>query len=119
MSKKQKEGRRIKSLHPMDTVSPYIMPTRIGAMNLFKDSFDMSKAEEYIIAKRKEGLNNFGFVHLLIAAYVRGIASRPGVNRFIRGQRLFARNKITVILSINMASNADIIINVINKGIGL
>ena len=37
MSKLKKEGRRIKSLHPMDTVSPYIMPTRIGAMNLFRD----------------------------------------------------------------------------------
>ena len=89
--KKKKEGRRIKSLHPMDMVSPYLMPTRIGAMNLFKDSFDMTEAEKYILAKRKEGLSNFGFVHLLLAAYVRGLASRPGVNRFIRGQRVELR----------------------------
>jgi len=100
MSKKKKEGRRIKSLHPMDMVSPYLMPTRIGAMNLFKDSFDMTEAEKYILAKRKEGLSNFGFVHLLLAAYVRGLASRPGVNRFIRGQRVYARNRITICMTI-------------------
>ena len=108
MSKLKKEGRRIKSLHPMDTVSPYIMPTRIGAMNLFRDSFDMSKAEEYILYKRKQGLNNFGFVHFLLSAYVRGLASRPGVNRFIRGQRVYARNKITVCMVVKkeLALNA-------------
>ena len=68
----------------------------------------MSKAEEYILAKRKEGLNNFGFVHLLISAYLRGIATRPGVNRFIRGQKVYARNKFTVCMVVKkeLAINA-------------
>ena len=110
MSKKIKEGRRIKNLHPMDTVSPYIMPDRIGAMNLFRDSFDMRTAEEYILAKRKEGLSNYGFVHLLLAAYVRTVALKPGLNRFIRGQRVYARNKITVCMVVKkeLSLNAPI-----------
>ena len=40
-------------------------------------------------------------------------------NKFASSTVTAARNKITVILSINIASSADIIINVINNGIGL
>ena len=100
MSKKKKEGRKLKSLHPMEMLMPFFMPDRNGSMNHFKDSFDMTEAEKYILAKRKEGLSNFGFVHLLLSAYIRTVATRPGINRFIRGQRLYARNDITVCMTV-------------------
>ena len=37
-----------------------------------------------------------GFLHLILAAYVRTVASRPGINRFVSGQRVYARYDITV-----------------------
>ena len=37
----RKEGRRLRTLHPMSYVAPYIMKDRSGAQNLFADSFDI------------------------------------------------------------------------------
>ena len=96
----QKEGRRIKSGHPMDAISPFIMPTRSGSSNKFNYSVDISACEALIKQKRAEGMKNLGMIHLFMAAYVRVIATLPGVNRFIRGQRLYARNDIAICMVI-------------------
>ncbi len=95
-----KEGRRIKSGHPMDAISPFIMPTRSGASNMFIYSVDITKCEQLIKDKKAEGLKNIGMIHLFMAAYTRVVATLPGVNRFIRGQRLYARNNIEICMVI-------------------
>lgn len=97
---KIKEGRRIKSSIPMDMVSPFIMPTRTGASNTFFASVDIGKCEELIKQMRAEGMKRFGMIHIFMAAYIRVISQLPGVNRFIRGQRLYARNSIQICMAI-------------------
>ena len=92
-----KDGRKIKSLPPMNKVSPYIMLNRIGAMNLMSDSVDVANMERYVRQKRESGLKNFGILHVLLAAYVRTVAERPGINRFIRGNKIYARKDGIVI----------------------
>ena len=100
MAKKVKEGRKLKSLPPYNKISPYIMVLRNDAQNFIRDSINVDKAEEYIRKKRAEGLKGFGMLHLLVASYVRTVSQRPGINRFIRGQRVHARNCIEVMLTI-------------------
>ena len=103
MSEKKKripEGRRLKTMNPMSMVEPFIMKNRIGASNTFKDQVDLENVEKYIHRKRREGLVGFGIMHVIVAAYVRAISQRPGANRFIRGQRVFARNGIQVMLDV-------------------
>ena len=95
-----KEGRRIKSIHPMDAISPFIMSTRSGASNQFNYYVDITKCEELIKRKKAEGMKNIGMIHLFMAAYTRVVATLPGVNRFIRGQRLYARNNIEICMVI-------------------
>ena len=95
-----KEGRRIKGGVPMDAISPFIMASRLGAANSFFASADISKCEELIRQKRKEGLHGLGMMHLFMAAYVRTVSQRPGINRFIRGQRLYARRDIQISMTI-------------------
>lgn len=102
-----KEGRRLKTIDPMNMVSPYIMSTRTGSANLFKDRIELSAAEAYIKKKRSEGLKGFGMLHLLIAAYVRTVSQRPGINRFIRGQKIYARNTIEVDMTIKKELKLD------------
>lgn len=92
----RKDGRKIRTMHPMEYVSPFIMVDRNDASNYFRESLEISHAEEYIRRKREEGLTNFGYMHLLVAAYVRTISQYPGLNRFISGQRIYARNEIAV-----------------------
>ena len=100
MGKYPKEGRKIKSLPPMSYVSPYIMKTRNTSSNLISDSIDIEKAEAYIRKKRKDGLANFGMLHLFLATYARTVSQRPGINRFIRGQRIYSRDHIEVMMTI-------------------
>lgn len=95
-----KEGRRIKSGIPMDAVSPFIMPTRTGASNTFSATVDIGKCEELIRQKRAEGMLGLGMIHIFMAAYTRVISELPGINRFIRGQRLFARKNIEICMAI-------------------
>lgn len=92
-----KDGRKIKNLPPMNKVAPYIMLNRIGSTNCISDSVDVCNMERYIRNKRESGLKNFGVLHLLLSAYVRTVAERPGINRFIRGNKIFARTDGVVI----------------------
>lgn len=80
----------------MDAVSPFIMANRLGAVNSFYATADISKCEELIKEKRAAGMSGLGMMHLFMATYVRVVSQRPGINRFIRGQRLFARNGIQI-----------------------
>lgn len=102
------DGRRVRSMQPMEYVSPFIMVHRNDASNYFRESLEISHAEEYIQQKRKEGLTNFGYMHLIIAAYVRTLSQYPGLNRFISGQQIYARNEIAVNMMVKtqMALNA-------------
>ena len=95
-----KEGRRIKCRVPMDHISPFIMAERIGAANSFHTSVDITKCEELIRQKRLEGMKNLGMMHIFMATYVRVISQLPGINRFIRGQRIYARNGIEICMTI-------------------
>lgn len=96
----RKDGRKLRTIPPMSRVSPYIMKKRSDAQNHFKDSFDISEAERLIKKKRAEGYKNIGILHIILAAYVRTVATRPGINRFISGQKIYARNNIEVVMVI-------------------
>ncbi|HAN21768.1 MAG: hypothetical protein A2Y15_00305 [Clostridiales bacterium GWF2_36_10] len=98
--KTKKEGRRIKTLPPISRVAPYIMKTRQDASNSLGDSLEIGKCDEFIYKKREQGLKGFGMLHLFIAAYIRILSQRPALNRFIRGQQIFARNCVEIMLTI-------------------
>ena len=92
----RKDGRRIKGGMPMDAISPFLMPTRTGASNTFFTTVDIDKCEKLIREKRLEGMTGLGMIHILMASYIRVVSQLPGINRFIRGQRLYARNGIEI-----------------------
>ena len=85
------DGRRIRSLPPISQMIPYIMVTRNASSNKISTALEITHAELYIRKKRREGLTNFGLMHVFLAAYCRGIARYPGINRFISGQKVYSR----------------------------
>lgn len=87
------DGRRVRSLPPANQVSPYIMVNRNGSSNLFEEAFEITNVDRYIRQKRREGLTNFGIMHVFLTAYCRGVAKYPGVNRFIAGQKIYSRGE--------------------------
>ena len=103
------DGRRLRTTSPMLKFTPYIMQHRYDALNTYSDSFDVTKVDAYCRKKVKEGYTNFSFLHVFVAAYIRTVSQRPGINRFISGQRAYARNDITVVMTIkrNMSLEAE------------
>lgn len=90
------DGRRVRSLPPMQYITPFVMRTRNDAHLFFETRIEVTKAEEYIRSMRLKGMRGFGFMHLVIAAYVRVVSQRPAMNRFISGQRIFQREDIVL-----------------------
>ena len=98
--KRFKEGRRLKTLPPMSVFVPFIMQQRNDACNLISDTVELDAIDDYIFKKRAEGYKGFGIMHVMIAAYVHALAEKPGVNRFIRRNRVWSRNNIEIVLTI-------------------
>ena len=87
------DGRRIRTLSPMAQITTYFQWERNICSNFFEESFEISNIDRYIRQKRREGLTDFGITHVLLAAYVRGVAKYPQLNRFIAGQRVYSRGE--------------------------
>ena len=85
------DGRKIRTLSPMAQITMYFQWERNICSNLFEESFEITHVDRYIRQKRREGLTDFGITHVLLAAYVRGVAKYPQLNRFISGQKVYSR----------------------------
>lgn len=102
-----KEGRKIKSLPPMNVVGVHFMPNRNGSSNQFSTSIDITETDKYLHELRKSGMPGLGLMHVILAAYVQTVAKYPGINRFIRGQKIYARNSIEMCLTIKKDMSLD------------
>ncbi len=87
------DGRKIRTLSPMAQITMYFQWERNICSNLFEESFEITNIDRYIRQKRREGYTDFGITHVLLAAYVRGVAKYPQLNRFISGQQVFSRGE--------------------------
>ena len=85
------DGRRIRTLAPMAQITSFFQVERNTCSNHFEESFEITHVDRYIRQKRREGLTDFGITHVLLAAYVRGVAKYPQLNRFISGQKVYSR----------------------------
>ena len=103
----RREGRQIRSLPAYSRIAPYILRRRSDAVCYLSDSVEVTGIEQWLRDKRGEGWSGLGFLHLLVCAYVRTVSMRPGINRFISGRRLFARNDIQVILPVKRSPSVS------------
>ena len=94
------DGYKLRTINPMNKFMPYIMPQRCDACNTYADMFDVTKTDKFCRQKVKEGKTSFGFLHVMLAAYIRMLSQRPGVNRFVSGQKIYARNDIQIVMTV-------------------
>lgn len=95
------DGRKLRTIPAMLRFMPYVMPKRSDALNYYTDSFETSDIEPYCRQKIKEGMTNFSFLHIMIAAYIRAVSQRPALNRFVSGQKIYSRDDdISVVMTI-------------------
>ena len=96
----RKDGRRVRTLPPMSYVIPYIMRTRNDAQNYFTVSLDITETDKFLRELRGQGYKSMSILHVILAAYIRTITTRPGVNRFCSGQKIFHRNTIEINMTV-------------------
>jgi len=102
------DGRKIRTLAPMAQITAYFQWERNICSNFFEESFEITQIDRYIRQKRREGLTDFGITHVLLAAYVRGVARYPQLNRFINGQKVYSRGEdIQYCMVIKKEMNVD------------
>ena len=112
MSKKRrfgdrKDGRRVRTMSPMSYVIPYIMRTRNDAQNQIADTIDITEADKFLREMRAKGYKSISVLHVFIAAYIRAISMRPGINRFCSGQKIYHRNTIEINMAVKKEMSLD------------
>ncbi len=103
----RKEGRLVRSLPAFNKFMPYIMPTRNDGCNQYEESFEVTEVDRHLRRMRVAGYKGIGFLHFIIAAYVRGLSVMPGVNRFVVGRRVYSRDKIEVVMTVKRSLSLD------------
>ena len=103
----RKEGRLLRSLPGFAKFIPFIMPQRNDRYIHYEEAFEVTQLDRMLRKLRVEGYKGIGILHFLIAAYIRGISRMPGINRFVVGRRIYARNNIEVVMTVKRALSID------------
>ena len=96
---KRRDGRLLKTIRPFTLLIPYIMTKRGEAQVFARQEIITDPIDAYLRQKREENVK-LSYLHLFIALYVRVIAQRPRLNRFIINNRLYARKGIHISLAV-------------------
>lgn len=105
----RKEGRLLRSLPAFAKFVPFVMPTRNDACNQYEESFEVSDVDRRLRKLRVDGYKGIGILHFIIAAYIRGVSMLPGMNRFVVGRRIYARDNIEVVMTVKRSLAIDAI----------
>ena len=103
----RKDGRRLRTISPLFQLSPFTMLDPADAASSFSDSVDAAAIEAWLRERRRAGDESMSLLHVVIAAYVRMLALRPAMNRFVAGRFIYARNNIDIILAPGGSGGAD------------
>jgi len=101
------DGYLIRTMDPLHRIMPYIMKRRSDALNTFAETIAIGKAEKYCREKIRQGYTNFSILHVILAAYIRTVAKYPAINRFVSGQKIYARKNIEVVMSVKKEMTVD------------
>ncbi|MCR5135555.1 MAG: hypothetical protein K6C12_00450 [Oscillospiraceae bacterium] len=99
----RKEGRLLRSLPGFAKFIPFIMPQRDDRQIFYEESFEITELDRFLRKLRVEGYKGIGILHFMIAAYIRGVSRMPGLNRFVVGRRIYARDNIEVVMTVKKA----------------
>lgn len=94
------DGRLIRTIDPFFRLIPYIMNTRLDSQNHFEEEIDLTIIDDFLKQLKLQGYKNISFLHVLMAGFVRTMSQKPALNRFVVGNKIYARNSITLSLAV-------------------
>ncbi len=104
----RKDGIWLRDLDPLHGFMPYIYPNRTDNEAFLQEQIDITALNEYL-AKKTESDPDFKYtyLHAIVAALVRTITLRPRMNRFISGDRIYQRRKLTMAFMVKRRFSDD------------
>ena len=103
----RRDGRRLRTLDGLHVATTFVMRERNDACNQFAEEININKADEFVRQQLMAGNEGFSLLHVILAAYVRAISQYPYLNRFVSGQRIFARHKIEVLMVVKKSLSLE------------
>ena len=103
---KRQDGTLIRDLDPISKATPYFMAKRYDALNMFEEKIDVAAMDAYLKREAEKG-NSLTYMHVIMAAFVRGFALRPRMNRFISNCKFYQRKDITFSLVVKKSLTDD------------
>ncbi|MBO5543304.1 MAG: hypothetical protein J5949_01595 [Oscillospiraceae bacterium] len=103
----RREGRLLRSLPGLAKFIPFIMPTRNDRYIHYEEAFEVTELDRFLRKLRVDGYKGIGMLHFLIACHIRGISMLPGINRFVVGRRIYARDNIEIVMTVKRALSVD------------
>lgn len=92
----RKDAYLVRDEDALHFIMPYIMPNRADNEAFISEKIDLTNIIEYLNEKNVDGIDfKYSIFHIITAALARTIVQRPKMNRFIKGHRLYQRNKLT------------------------
>ena len=92
---KRPDGRRLKSVDPLQLIMGSLMKERCDSMNMYEDTINCEPWDKFIKEKEAQGIK-LNYMHIFIAGIVRIIALKPRLNRFVMNGKIYTRDKIWV-----------------------
>lgn len=103
---RRSDGKELKHVMAFFRLMPCLMKERDDSQVFFNQDIAIKKMEEYINKKSEEGIK-VSTLDIMFSAIVRILAERPKLNRFVVNGRIYARNKITLAITIKKALTDD------------
>lgn len=103
---KRPDGRRLRTVEPLQLITGFLMKKRYDSMNMYEDTINCAAWDTYIKEKEAQGLK-LGYMHIFIAGVVRMIAKWPRLNRFVMNGKIYTRPKIWVSFTIHPELHID------------
>ncbi len=105
-SKKRKDGTLVTEGDPMIHIMPYVMRGRNESAVYYTNTIDIDHIQKYIKERRKDGVRLTVF-NVIMAAVLQVFHSRPNMNRFVAGRRLYAHHDVEILYTVKIELNDD------------
>ncbi|MDR3643851.1 MAG: 2-oxo acid dehydrogenase subunit E2 [Clostridia bacterium] len=92
----RQDARLVRKIDDFNKIFPFIMKGRNESAVYFTQQVRVEKTREFLRELNKKSEKTYTMFNLVLAAIVRTIALRPQMNRFIVGNRLYARDDIVI-----------------------
>ncbi len=101
------DGYRVRNVDPFFLLIPYIMKTRVDSQVYFSDRIEITELERFVRKHASTDIKGLKMYHVLTAAIVRLISQRPYLNRFVSGNKLYARNHVSISMSVKRSMSEE------------